>query len=234
MSSALVTCCFQKTKRLNEAHFRVWRKAHGRSLSDRVGKGSASASADTEVDMCITSNPHICLFSSVLLSSDPSVDPSRAVGDLPIRIFPKGECFEILCGVSQRFLDELTSFKPSGTENKGFVMEWRDGRKDRFDCKDSYVEIEETIAVHLSVIKRRRVYCVENVKELWGLQRVAFDKESESHLSKLRTLWDAFAPGEPFLAVSDRWKEFGFQGKDPSTDFRGIVSFFFDTKCIIV
>lgn len=209
-----LTCCFRQ--RLSEAHFRVKRVSHSRKLSDRV-----AGVVESEIDICITSNPHICLFSAVLLSSDPSVDPSRVVGDLPIRIYPKGECFEILCGQSQRYLDQLACFKPTGPESKSFVMEWMDGTKDRFEARDSYIEIEETIAAHLNVIKRRRVYCVENVKELWSMQRVSFDKDNVSHGEMLRSLWHGFAPQEEFQAIGDRWKDFGFQGKDPTTDFRG-------------
>lgn len=38
----------------------------------------------------------------------------------------------------------------------------------------------------------------------------------------LRALWDAAFPGEELCGlVSEQWKEMGWQGKDPSTDFRG-------------
>ncbi|KAG5538751.1 hypothetical protein RHGRI_019341 [Rhododendron griersonianum] len=38
----------------------------------------------------------------------------------------------------------------------------------------------------------------------------------------LRALWDAAFPGEELCGlVSEQWKAMGWQGKDPSTDFRG-------------
>lgn len=40
----------------------------------------------------------------------------------------------------------------------------------------------------------------------------------------LRALWDASYPGEELHGlVSEQWKEMGWQGKDPSTDFRYIL-----------
>ncbi|KAL5728472.1 hypothetical protein ACHQM5_001550 [Ranunculus cassubicifolius] len=38
----------------------------------------------------------------------------------------------------------------------------------------------------------------------------------------LKALWNAAYPGEElFGLISEQWKEMGWQGKDPSTDFRG-------------
>ncbi|GAU16636.1 hypothetical protein TSUD_325860 [Trifolium subterraneum] len=38
----------------------------------------------------------------------------------------------------------------------------------------------------------------------------------------LRALWSASFPGEELRGlISDQWKEMGWQGRDPSTDFRG-------------
>jgi hypothetical protein len=53
---------------------------------------------------------------------------------------------------------------------------------------------------------------------------VAFDKQNEVHQRMLRNLWEGFfEPGSApeFAASSEQWKEFGFQGLDPTTDFRG-------------
>jgi len=53
--------------------------------------------------------------------------------------------------------------------------------------------------------------------------RRPFDKENEGHKDMLKRLWGkVFSDTEyPVNGVSEKWKEFGFQGKDPSTDFRG-------------
>lgn len=58
---------------------------------------------------------------------------------------------------------------------------------------------------------------------------VAYDKEVQGHVEQLRQLWTASfqacrrnpVPDHPAELKSEEWKEFGFQGIDPATDFRG-------------
>lgn len=50
-----------------------------------------------------------------------------------------------------------------------------------------------------------------------------FSDQEVSHLAALRSLWSASFPDDYFHAEikSQKWKELGFQGDDPRTDFRG-------------
>lgn len=51
---------------------------------------------------------------------------------------------------------------------------------------------------------------------------VPYDTSLPEHQEALRALWDAAFPQEELNdLVSEQWKEMGWQGKDPSTDFRG-------------
>ncbi|XP_010559086.1 PREDICTED: ELMO domain-containing protein A isoform X2 [Tarenaya hassleriana] len=51
---------------------------------------------------------------------------------------------------------------------------------------------------------------------------VAYDGSIPQHQEALRALWKlAFPEEELHGIVSEQWKEMGWQGKDPSTDFRG-------------
>ncbi|XP_009603976.1 uncharacterized protein LOC107773628 [Nicotiana tabacum] len=51
---------------------------------------------------------------------------------------------------------------------------------------------------------------------------VAYDSSIPEHQEALRALWKAAFPEEELHGlVSEQWKEMGWQGKDPSTDFRG-------------
>ncbi|CAL5015630.1 unnamed protein product [Urochloa decumbens] len=51
---------------------------------------------------------------------------------------------------------------------------------------------------------------------------VQYDSSNLEHQKALKALWRASFPGTELLGlVSDQWKEMGWQGKDPSTDFRG-------------
>ncbi|KAM7508858.1 hypothetical protein LguiA_019311 [Lonicera macranthoides] len=51
---------------------------------------------------------------------------------------------------------------------------------------------------------------------------VSYDSSLPEHQEALKALWNAAFPGEELCGlISDQWKEMGWQGKDPSTDFRG-------------
>ncbi|GAB2302698.1 hypothetical protein Dimus_036695 [Dionaea muscipula] len=51
---------------------------------------------------------------------------------------------------------------------------------------------------------------------------VVYDSSNPDHQDALRALWNAAFPGEELKGlVSEKWKEMGWQGKDPSSDFRG-------------
>lgn len=51
---------------------------------------------------------------------------------------------------------------------------------------------------------------------------VSYDCTNSEHQATLRALWEAAFPGEELHdLISEQWKEMGWQGKDPSTDFRG-------------
>ncbi|XP_021279804.1 uncharacterized protein LOC110413355 isoform X3 [Herrania umbratica] len=51
---------------------------------------------------------------------------------------------------------------------------------------------------------------------------IAYDSSIPEHQNALRALWNAAFPEEVLRGlISEQWKEMGWQGKDPSTDFRG-------------
>ncbi|KAK4592644.1 hypothetical protein RGQ29_016969 [Quercus rubra] len=51
---------------------------------------------------------------------------------------------------------------------------------------------------------------------------VAYDSSVPEHQEALRALWNAAFPEEELRGlISEQWKDMGWQGKDPSTDFRG-------------
>lgn len=60
---------------------------------------------------------------------------------------------------------------------------------------------------------------------LQRLQRridVPYDSSNLEHQEALRDLWNVAYPGEELRGlISEQWKDMGWQGKDPSTDFRG-------------
>ncbi|XP_031502842.1 uncharacterized protein LOC116265961 isoform X3 [Nymphaea colorata] len=51
---------------------------------------------------------------------------------------------------------------------------------------------------------------------------VTYDSSKPEHQEALRALWSAAFPDEELRdLISEQWKQMGWQGKDPSTDFRG-------------
>ncbi|CAN0896139.1 ELMO domain-containing protein A [Linum grandiflorum] len=62
----------------------------------------------------------------------------------------------------------------------------------------------------------------ERLRRLKHRMKVNFDTSRTDHQAALRALWSATYPDEQLCGlISDQWKEMGWQGKDPSTDFRG-------------
>ncbi|XP_038682849.1 ELMO domain-containing protein C-like isoform X2 [Tripterygium wilfordii] len=58
---------------------------------------------------------------------------------------------------------------------------------------------------------------------------VAYDSSIPDHQEALKALWNAAFPEEQLRGlISEQWKEMGWQGKDPSTDFRNFPKSFQD------
>ncbi|KAL3835686.1 hypothetical protein ACJIZ3_010422 [Penstemon smallii] len=72
------------------------------------------------------------------------------------------------------------------------------------------------VCINLTPLKEERL------KRLRHRTKVYFDASRPEHQQALKALWSATYPGQKLQGlVSDQWKEMGWQGKDPSTDFRG-------------
>nr|XP_043611932.1 ELMO domain-containing protein A isoform X2 [Erigeron canadensis]XP_043611935.1 ELMO domain-containing protein A isoform X2 [Erigeron canadensis] len=62
----------------------------------------------------------------------------------------------------------------------------------------------------------------ERLRRLKNRTKVYFDSTRLEHQEALRVLWSSTFPNEELDdLISDQWKKMGWQGKDPSTDFRG-------------
>ncbi|XP_004248988.1 uncharacterized protein [Solanum lycopersicum] len=62
----------------------------------------------------------------------------------------------------------------------------------------------------------------ECLQKLQNRIDVAYDGSIPEHQEALRALWKAAFPVEELHGlISEQWKDMGWQGKDPSTDFRG-------------
>ncbi|CAN6238828.1 unnamed protein product [Urochloa humidicola] len=62
----------------------------------------------------------------------------------------------------------------------------------------------------------------ECLQRLQNRIEVQYDSSNREHQEALQALWCTSFPGtELWGLISEQWKEMGWQGKDPSTDFRG-------------
>ncbi|KAL6969275.1 hypothetical protein U1Q18_028998 [Sarracenia purpurea var. burkii] len=62
----------------------------------------------------------------------------------------------------------------------------------------------------------------ERLRRLKHRMKVHFDTSRMEHQEALKALWSATYPDQVLRGlVSEQWKDMGWQGRDPSTDFRG-------------
>ncbi|EEF44474.1 conserved hypothetical protein [Ricinus communis] len=62
----------------------------------------------------------------------------------------------------------------------------------------------------------------QRLKKLQDRLQVPFDETRPDHKDALRSLWNAAFPDIALTGmISEQWKEMGWQGPNPSTDFRG-------------
>lgn len=74
----------------------------------------------------------------------------------------------------------------------------------------------EKISLTLTPYQERKLQRLQNRIE------ASFDSTRTDHQEALKELWHAAFPGLEFNGlISEQWKEMGWQGRDPSTDFRG-------------
>ncbi|KAJ6433409.1 hypothetical protein OIU84_017162 [Salix udensis] len=62
----------------------------------------------------------------------------------------------------------------------------------------------------------------QRLQKLQERMRTPFDETRPDHQEALRSLWIAAFPDVPLKGlISEQWKDMGWQGANPSTDFRG-------------
>ncbi|XP_057870047.1 uncharacterized protein LOC131076744 isoform X7 [Cryptomeria japonica] len=77
-------------------------------------------------------------------------------------------------------------------------------------------ESDDRVAIDLTPLQEERLQRLKRRIE------VSFDGTRADHQEALKALWHAAFPGRELHGlVSEQWKEMGWQGRDPSTDFRG-------------
>ncbi|CAM0150159.1 unnamed protein product [Urochloa decumbens] len=74
----------------------------------------------------------------------------------------------------------------------------------------------ERICMNLTPVQEERL------QRLKHRMKVYFDPSRRDHQEALKALWRATYPDQELQGlISEQWKDMGWQGRDPSTDFRG-------------
>lgn len=76
--------------------------------------------------------------------------------------------------------------------------------------------VYERICMNLTPVQEQRL------QRLRHRMKVYFDPSRQDHQEALKALWYATYPDQELQGlISEQWKDMGWQGRDPSTDFRG-------------
>ncbi|KAJ3396374.1 hypothetical protein HDU92_003216 [Lobulomyces angularis] len=79
----------------------------------------------------------------------------------------------------------------------------------------------ESIVLKKSILSICSSFRLQN--ELNSRAATKYDPTNKSHEKKLLEFWDLIKPNEALRSkISEQWISIGFQGSDPSTDFRGM------------
>ncbi|GJN06605.1 hypothetical protein PR202_ga24351 [Eleusine coracana subsp. coracana] len=74
----------------------------------------------------------------------------------------------------------------------------------------------ERICINLTPVQEERLHRLKH------RTKVYFDPSRRDHQEALKALWHATYPDQELEGlISEQWKDMGWQGRDPSTDFRG-------------
>ncbi|VUZ57578.1 unnamed protein product [Hymenolepis diminuta] len=60
------------------------------------------------------------------------------------------------------------------------------------------------------------------VNKVKSLKETRFEVNNPMHIDLLKEIWNGLLSNEPFSLKSNLWSDIGFQGTNPSTDFRGM------------
>lgn len=135
--------------------------------------------------------------------------------------------YEVSSATTIHYIDELKKISfddhPSSGQGGDCTIYWKNGLKSSFRIPDSE-EAEEFIQIigaHLKRFKQSTLKQINLLKDIYNVKSTKFDSTFVEHRELLARLWKAVFPERTLESfVGPHWKELGFQGNDPSTDFR--------------
>jgi len=90
-------------------------------------------------------------------------------------------------------------------------------------CVKDAQELVECLGEQMQAYRKQRLNQMKVLRFAHSLKATPYDHRNIEHEQMLMQLWQATFPRRTMdSAVSERWKELGFQGNNPATDFRGM------------
>eukprot|EP01114_Cavostelium_apophysatum_P008679 TRINITY_DN2136_c0_g1_i1.p1 TRINITY_DN2136_c0_g1~~TRINITY_DN2136_c0_g1_i1.p1 ORF type:complete len:688 (-),score=180.13 TRINITY_DN2136_c0_g1_i1:35-2098(-) len=137
--------------------------------------------------------------------------------------------YEVTSSRAVHYIDELDKVAPDvqakGERGGGCVLYWKNNKKSTFNTAipSEAEELIEVVGCHLKKFKQSTIKQIQLLKDIWKCKSTKFDAAIPQHAELLRRFWMNLKPKEPYMGdTGEKWKEVGFQGVNPSTDFRGM------------
>ncbi|OZC08334.1 ELMO/CED-12 family protein [Onchocerca flexuosa] len=107
---------------------------------------------------------------------------------------------------------------------------WKAGQEDKLATeiiRECCSEINNELFEEMKNVLKRSLSQIRGYQELCDhvekMCKEKYDPENETHEKRLLKLWELLMPTEDLEdRITDQWQKIGFQGRDPSTDFRGM------------
>eukprot|EP00474_Spongospora_subterranea_P009843 CRZ10301.1 hypothetical protein [Spongospora subterranea] len=100
------------------------------------------------------------------------------------------------------------------------------------DMEKSQKELLETVKLHVELYHERKLARIADIRQKRTQMGIPVNWDHPDHAAFLERLWVVLKPEVPFPGrKSDLWKDIGFQGKDPQTDFRGTG--YLGLRCVV-
>jgi len=137
--------------------------------------------------------------------------------------------YEITSALSIHYIDQVQSIvldnSISEGRNGGCCIFWKNGKKSSFVAAipGEAEELVEVVKSHLKKFKQATIRQIQLLKDIFKCKSTKFDSSLPEHEALLKRLWVTVKPDLELTGlISNQWKILGFQGNNPSTDFRGM------------
>eukprot|EP01117_Protostelium_nocturnum_P013972 TRINITY_DN5270_c0_g1_i3.p1 TRINITY_DN5270_c0_g1~~TRINITY_DN5270_c0_g1_i3.p1 ORF type:complete len:623 (+),score=239.23 TRINITY_DN5270_c0_g1_i3:163-2031(+) len=142
----------------------------------------------------------------------------------------RGVLYEVKSAKMAHFIDEVAKIATESivvsadVVKGGCVIYWKNGKKSSFvtAIPEDVFELVEVVGTHLKSFNQSTIKQIQMIKDIYRTKTTQFDSDSTQHLFLLSRLWKATHLNGEMELVSREWKKIGFQGTNPSTDFRGM------------